>query len=185
ELKLLEHHLERVTLCPNRLELRLRQSLEPAQPDSRGHKDPSTPRIASGTTITIPWSAPLAAAVKGVIHVPAHNTAMKPSSRDSLLTAIAKARSWVEELADGRLGSFVVLARREGKAERHVRLLVQLAFVSPRIVSDILNGTAPAGLTITALARALPWAWAEQERHLGLPGDGGCSERRVHALGHP
>ena len=61
-----------------------------------------------------------------------------------------------------------MLARREGKVERHVRLLMSLAFVSPRIVSGLLDGTAPAGLTITALARALPWSWAEQERRLGL-----------------
>ena len=108
------------------------------------------------------------AAVKGIIHVPAHNTPMKPSRRESLLMAIAKARSWVDELANGRVGSFAVLARREGKVERHIRLLLPLAFLSPRIVSGLLDGTAPAGLTITALARALPWSWAEQERRLGL-----------------
>ena len=108
------------------------------------------------------------AAVKGIIHVPAHNTPMTPSRRDTLLMAIAKARSWVDELAHGRVGSFAVLARREGKVERHIRLLVPLAFLSPRIVSGLLDGTAPAGLTITALARALPWSWAEQERRLGL-----------------
>jgi site-specific DNA recombinase len=96
---------------------------------------------------------------------------MKPSRRESLLMAIAQARSWVDELANGRVGSLAALARREGKAERHIRLLLPLAFVSPRIVSTILGGTAPAGLTITALAHALPWSWAEQERHLGLPGD--------------
>ena len=66
---------------------------------------------------------------------------------------------------------FAVLARREGKVERHIRLLLPLAFLSPRIVSKILDGTAPAGLTITVLARALPWSWAEQERRLGLPCD--------------
>ena len=43
---------------------------------------------------------------------------MTPSRRDSLLMAIAKARSWVDELANGRVGSFAVLARREGKVER-------------------------------------------------------------------
>jgi site-specific DNA recombinase len=64
-----------------------------------------------------------------------------------------------------------VLARREGKAERHIRLLLPLAFLSPRIVSALLDGTAPADLTITALARGLPWSWAEQERRLGLPCD--------------
>jgi hypothetical protein len=49
-----------------------------------------------------------------------------------------------------------------------MRLLVPLAFVSPRIVSGLLDGTAPAALTTTALARGLPWSWAEQERRLGL-----------------
>ena len=96
---------------------------------------------------------------------------MTPSRRDSLLMAIAKARSWVDELATGRAGSFAVLARREGKVERHIRLLLPLAFLSPRIVSGLLDGTAPAGLTITALARALPCSWAEQERRVGLHSD--------------
>ena len=100
--------------------------------------------------------------------MPAHNTPMTPSRRESLLMAIAKARRWVDELATGRAGSLAALAGREGKVERHVRLLLPLAFVSPRIVSGLLEGTAPAGLTITALARALPWSWDEQERRLGL-----------------
>jgi site-specific DNA recombinase len=61
-----------------------------------------------------------------------------------------------------------VIARREGRVERHIRLLAPLAFVSPRIVSALLDGTAQAGLTLTQLARALPSSWAEQERRLGL-----------------
>jgi len=87
----------------------------------------------------------------------------------SALPAISQnLRNWVDELADGQLGGFAVLARREGKLERHIRLLLPLAFLSPRIVAGLLDGTAPAGLTITALARALPWSWAEQERRVGL-----------------
>ena len=127
--------------------------------------------------ITVPWTSPLPAAARGIIHVPAHNTPMRPSRREALLIAIAKARGWVDELVNGRVGSFAMLARREGKAERHIRLLLPLAFVSPRIVSSILEGTAPAGLTITALARALPWSWAEQERRLALP----CDERALRS----
>ena len=177
DLQLIERHLERVTLTPNHLELRLRPSVEPAPADNPANKenpankDPSAPRTANVTTITVPWTSPVPTAVKGIIHVPAHNTPIKPSRRDALLMAIANARSWVEELANSRIGSLAVLARREGKLERHIRLLLPLAFVSPRIVSALLEGTAPAGLTITALARALPWSWAEQERRLGLPFD--------------
>jgi site-specific DNA recombinase len=161
---LLERHLERVTLTPNHIELRLRHSREAAQADN----DSSAPRIANVTTMTIPWTSPVPAAVKGIIHVPAHNTPIRPSRRDTLLMGIAKARNWVDELADGQLGSLAVLAKREGKLERHIRLLLPLAFLSPRIVSGLLDGTAPAGFTITALARMLPWSWAEQERRLGL-----------------
>jgi hypothetical protein len=192
DLELLECHLERVTLTSNHLELRLRQSLEAREADNPANNGSSMPRIGNVTTMTVPWTSPVPPAVKGIIRVPAYNTPMTPSRRDTLLIAIAKARSWVDELANGRVGSFAVLARREGKVERHMRLLVPLAFVSPRIVSGLLDGTAPAGLTITALARGLPWSWAEQERRLGLRCDSRAQpaaavldfspERRVHAL---
>jgi site-specific DNA recombinase len=47
-------------------------------------------------------------------------------------------------------------------------LLAPLAFVSPRIIAALLDGTAPADLTVTGLAKALPYSWAEQERSVGL-----------------
>jgi site-specific DNA recombinase len=171
DLELLERHLERVRLGPHHLELRLRQSVEPPRSDNAPVTDPSASRMADSATITVPWTSPLPAAVRGVIHVPAHNTPIRPSRREGLLMAIARARGWVDELVNGRVGSFAMLARRERKTLRHIRLLLPLAFVSPRIVSSILDGTAPAGLTITALAGALPWSWAEQERRLALPCD--------------
>jgi site-specific DNA recombinase len=177
DLELLERHLERVTLTPIHLELRLRQTIEtaqaanPANNQDPANKDPSASPTATVTTITVPWTSPMPPTVKGIIHVPAHNTPMKPARRESLLMAIAKARNWLDEFANARLHSFALLAKREGKAERHIRLLLPLAFLSPRIVSAVLDGTAPADLTITALARALPWSWAEQERRLGLPCD--------------
>ena len=65
------------------------------------------------------------------------------------------------------MASFAVIARREGKVERHIRLLAPLAFLSPRIVSALLDGTAPADLTVMALVRALPYSWTEQERRVG------------------
>jgi site-specific DNA recombinase len=39
-----------------------------------------------------------------------------------------------------------------------------LAFLSPRIVGAIADGTAPTGLTVSGLARSLPHKWIEQER---------------------
>jgi hypothetical protein len=84
------------------------------------------------------------------------------------MIATPKARNWIAVRPHGRAASFAVIARREGKVERHIRLLAPLAFVSPRIVSALLDGTAPADLTLTKLARALPYSWTEQERRIRI-----------------
>ena len=89
-------------------------------------------------------------------------------SRDALLTAIAKAQDWIDDIRLGRIASFAEIARREGQGERHIRLLAPLAFVSPRIIAAIVDGTAPADFTVTGLAKALPYSWAEQEQSIGL-----------------
>jgi hypothetical protein len=93
---------------------------------------------------------------------------MTPESRDALLSAIAKARSWIDDLRLGRIASFTEIAKRGGQGERHIRLLAPLAFVSPCIIAAIVDGTAPADLTVTGLAKALPYSWAEQEQRLGF-----------------
>jgi site-specific DNA recombinase len=49
-----------------------------------------------------------------------------------------------------------------------IRLLAPLAFLSPRIIAAIADDTAAADLTVTGLAKALPYSWAEQERKIGL-----------------
>ena len=105
---------------------------------------------------------------KGITSAPSGNQQLDPNTRDTLLAAIGRARVWLRDLTDGRVSSFEEIARREGKRERHVRLLAALAFVSPRIVAAIIEGNAPAGLTVTGLARALPTGWAEQERQIGI-----------------
>jgi hypothetical protein len=38
-----------------------------------------------------------------------------------------------------------------------------------RIIAAIIERNAPAGLTVTHLAKALPYSWAAQERRTGLP----------------
>ena len=132
DLELLERHLERVTLTSNHLELRLRQTVEPAQADNAANNDSSAPRIANVTTITVPWTSPVPAAVKGIIHVPAHNTPMTPSRRDALLMAIAKARSWVDELAQwpGWQLRRACQARREGRAAHPAAAAARIPFTT-------------------------------------------------------
>ena len=57
------------------------------------------------------------------------------------MLAIAKARCWIEDLVEGSVASFAEIAKREGRVKRHIRLLAPLAFVSPRVVSDIVDGS--------------------------------------------
>jgi site-specific DNA recombinase len=68
---------------------------------------------------------------------------MIAGNRDVLLTAIAKARAWIADLAEGRAASLAEIAKREGKVERHIKLLAPLAFVSPQFVSEIIDGYVP------------------------------------------
>jgi site-specific DNA recombinase len=58
DLELLERHLDRVTLTPKHLELRLRQSVELAQADDPANNGPSAPHMAGVTTITVPLDQP-------------------------------------------------------------------------------------------------------------------------------
>jgi hypothetical protein len=45
---------------------------------------------------------------------------------------------------------------------------VQAGPTSPKIIQAIAGGTAPAGLTVSRLTQALPYAWTTQEQMLGL-----------------
>jgi site-specific DNA recombinase len=154
----------------------LKVCLNPASEASRHVDDPTLDCQAASnpsSTITLSWTAPSFAAVKGIIHEPGAKPTMKPESRDALLIAIAKARGWIDDIRLGRFASFAEIAKREALCERHIRLSAPLAFLSPRIIAAIVDGTAPPGLTVTGLAKALPYSWAEQERRFGLLFNGG------------
>jgi site-specific DNA recombinase len=114
--------------------------------------------LAIAIVHTLPWTAPSFTAVKGILHEPPEKLAMKPENRDALLIAIAKARKWIDDIRLGHFASFAESAERESVGERHIR----------RIIAAITDGTAPADLTVTGLAKALPYSWAEQERRIGL-----------------
>jgi len=85
----------------------------------------------------------------------------------ALIKAIARGRTWFEELATGRVRSLQELAKRDGITRRYIRRLVDLAFLSPQLVDVILQGRQPVVLTATRLTELdLPLDWAEQHRLL-------------------
>jgi site-specific DNA recombinase len=169
--ELIDKYVERIILKPNVIEVVVKQQSQQdksGKPEC-GRKPNSDAHEGTQTVLALPWSPPASSGAKGILHEPSSRHPMSPATREALLTSLAKARSWVDDLVSGRAASFAEIAKREGKVERHVRFLAPLAFVSPQIIKTIIYDTAPADLTVTQLARAQPYSWAEQERRLGLP----------------
>src|SRR5271156_188088 len=85
----------------------------------------------------------------------------------ALLKAFARARGWFEELASGRVRSFVEIARREGLAKRYVTRLTKMAFVSPAFVEAIAVGEVSPETNLQMLMDtriALSLGWYDQEK---------------------
>jgi hypothetical protein len=157
----IERYVTRIIIRPNSIDMELREpTLAPAP--SLVTEAPVTADAASSpctTVISLPWTAPAFASVKGVLHQPEAKPTLKPEIRDGILLAIAKARSWIDDVASGRVRSFAEIAKREGKVERHIRLLTPLAFIPPRTLAAIIDRTGPHDATVTALAQAVPYRW--------------------------
>ena len=87
-----------------------------------------------------------------------------------LLKAVARARRWSQDLMAGRVRSVDELAKRERLDGRSLRRLLQLGFLSPRIVEAIAAGHQPLDLTVIGLTRRidLPLLWSAQEQVLGM-----------------
>jgi len=162
---LIEGQLERVIIKVHAIEIYLASNTERPKGMSASRTSDRETADLPQPTIRVPWSAATFAEVKGILHCPSSRPTMSLETRDGLLGAIAKARVWIEDIIEGRVGCFSEIAMREGKVERHIRLLAPLAFVSPQIISEIVDGVAPTDLTVTSLARRLAHSWAVQENY--------------------
>ena len=86
----------------------------------------------------------------------------KGEPNHALIRAIVTAQAWVEEIKAGRSVSDILHAQNisEGRIWKRIRL----AFLSPKILRAIVDGTTNRDLTIKMLTRHdLPLDWSEQE----------------------
>ena len=91
----------------------------------------------------------------------------KTQPDQTLIRAIALAHDWLFEIKAGR--SVVDLANGRNTSDAPIRKRLPLAFLSPKIVAAVLEGTQPVDLTLKKLmARQIPLDWAEQERQFGF-----------------
>jgi site-specific DNA recombinase len=160
---LIERYATKIVMQSEAIEIHVAQPGEsgnspPGRRGQRGQDGQQDPTI-----LTVPWTTSAGPAVKGVLHSPTSKNEGASARSEGLLLAIAKARAWIEDLAEARVASFAEIAKREGRVERHVRLLAPLAFVSPRMISAIIDGKVPWDATITGFAKQLPYSWANQD----------------------
>jgi DNA invertase Pin-like site-specific DNA recombinase len=90
----------------------------------------------------------------------------KPDAK--LVDVIMRAHLYLGKLTNGAGRSVAEVADLFGVHSADVSRILPLAFLAPKIVEKILNGTQPADLTIRKLARVsdLPLRWSDQEAHL-------------------
>jgi site-specific DNA recombinase len=74
----------------------------------------------------------------------------------------------LEEIINGNDVTPTVIALRERKSERSVRMILSLAFLDPKLVRIAVRGSLPRGFGTKRLTD-LPMLWSEQRQTLGLP----------------
>ncbi|WP_093973331.1 recombinase family protein [Boseongicola aestuarii] len=89
-----------------------------------------------------------------------------PANVDQVLVEnVALANQWYRQLKDGL--SYEAIALEAGTSKRRVQQLVDLAFLAPDIVREIVNGTQPLGLTSDwCLRHELPAEWKAQRQRI-------------------
>jgi hypothetical protein len=81
----------------------------------------------------------------------------------TLLANIATGHAWFERIKSGE--TYESIAASGDISKRRVMQLVELAFLSPEIVHEVVHGRQPAGLTTDLLLkRGFPTDWDEQRR---------------------
>jgi site-specific DNA recombinase len=158
----IDRYVARIIVRPDSIDIELREpTVAPAPSLPTNAPVAASPETSSTctTVISLPWSVPAFTSVKGVLHQPEAMPTLRGETRDAILLAVAKARSWIDDVASGGVRSFAEIAEREGKVERHIRLLTPLAFIPPRTLAAIIDGTGPHDATVTALAQAVPYRW--------------------------
>jgi DNA invertase Pin-like site-specific DNA recombinase len=95
-----------------------------------------------------------------------------PTPDPALLQLVLQARALWDMLLEGSVAGLGELAAREGMSGSYVTRLVRLAFLAPDLLTAIMDGRQPKGLTAAALLRecrrGLPPDWREQRTLLGF-----------------
>jgi site-specific DNA recombinase len=126
---------------------------------------------AGAADIRVPWTKPPTRVEREVL-VPAEGEWSDPrvmswDTRSRLLSSIARARRWLDELISGRVSDLDALAAREIRNARSLARLLSLAFVAPDFVKAVAQNRLPRGIGLSVVSD-LPSEWSAQWRVLGI-----------------
>jgi len=126
---------------------------------------------AGARILTLPWS-PLSPyrkreIIQGANVATTNARPMRANARAILIEALGDAHRWLDELLSDPRKTLELLALREGKTMRSIRMTVSLAFLAPDIVKVAVERRLPRGYGLKRLVD-LPMAWPDQWRALGL-----------------
>lgn len=126
--------------------------------------------MTTATSITV--RVPLA-----IRHRPGRKTIVTPAAvgpaavttraDPALVKALARAFRYQRLLDQGRYASITELAAAERLERGYLGSLLRLTLLAPDIVSAILDGRQPGGLTCAVLAGGVPVCWDTQRNTLG------------------
>ena len=121
--------------------------------------------------LTLPWTRPSSRRrreiIQGVGEAQRPQRAMRTKTRDGFIKALRDAHRWLDELLVDPTQTIELLAVREGKSERSIRMTLSLAFISPVLAKAAMEGRLPRGFSVKRLTD-LPMLWSEQWRAVGL-----------------
>jgi hypothetical protein len=84
-----------------------------------------------------------------------------------LLQAVVRAHAWLSDFQSGRFSTIEELATAAKIHPKVARQALRLAFLAPEVTSAILDGDQSERVTLRAIPKLLPLAWARHRQLLG------------------
>ncbi len=160
--------IKRIKLNPNKIEITLYQEqvteLFNAIYENREMAILKPEKLKNESTYTETYR--IGTVANGAKVIVGRFTQPTKQSNKELIKILNQAYTWHQEILDGKTTQEI--ANREKVCVQYVRRILNLSFLSPKIVRAILNGTQPVDCTLKKLLSIKSSNWQEQENLLFL-----------------
>jgi len=158
---LLDHVIDGITISPNQITIELKKE------ELVSTLGLATQIASVDDEYSISITAPFQHRKRGVESKLVLGTNAKATPDPILITNVARARYWLDEIKGGKAISDI--AREERRSIKQVQRHLELALLSPKLVQQIVEGTQPPELTSRFLVKNPVVAdWDEQHQKFGI-----------------